>query len=93
MLRYLEISWLMIRNSLIREMSFKGNFLLWITVDLLWFVGQLVFIAAASLVILGLRRLRTRLPFDMPAVARLAPAYAIGGLSAYGRVARLAGLF
>jgi hypothetical protein len=29
----------------------------------------------------------------MPAVARLAPAYAIGGLSAYWRVARLAGLF
>ncbi len=44
MLRYLEISWLLIRNSLIREMSFKGNFLLWITVDLLWFIGQLVFI-------------------------------------------------
>jgi hypothetical protein len=56
-------------------------------------IGQLVFIAAASLVILGLRRLHTHLPFDMPAVARLAPAYAIGGLSAYGRVARLAGLF
>ena len=56
-------------------------------------IGQLVFIAAASLVILGLRRLRKRLPFDMPAVARLAPAYAIGGLSAYWLIARLAGLF
>jgi ABC-2 type transport system permease protein len=42
--RHLEISWLLIRNSLIREMSFKANFLLWIAVDLLWFVGQLVFI-------------------------------------------------
>ncbi len=44
MRRHLEISWLLIRNSLIREMSFKANFLLWIAVDLLWFVGQLVFI-------------------------------------------------
>src|SRR5690349_15629481 len=44
MLRYLEIYWLMIRNSLIREMSFKANFLLWIVVELLWFLGQIVFL-------------------------------------------------
>ena len=44
MRRYLEIYWLMIRNSLIREMSFKANFILWIFVELLWFVGQMVFI-------------------------------------------------
>jgi ABC-2 type transport system permease protein len=42
--RYLEIYWMMIRNSLIREMSFKANFLLWIVVEFLWFVGQVVFL-------------------------------------------------
>ncbi len=44
MQRYLEIYWLMIRNSLIREMSFKANFILWMFVELLWFLGQMVFI-------------------------------------------------
>ena len=44
MRRYLEIYWLMIRNSLIREMSFKANFILWMFVELLWFLGQMVFI-------------------------------------------------
>ncbi len=44
MRRYLEIYWLMIRNSLIREMSFKANFILWMLVELLWFLGQVVFI-------------------------------------------------
>jgi ABC-2 type transport system permease protein len=34
----------MLRNSLIREMSFKANFLLWMAVELLWFLGQIVFI-------------------------------------------------
>src|SRR5438045_6358809 len=33
----------MLRNSLIREMSFKANFLLWMIVEVLWFVGQIVF--------------------------------------------------
>jgi ABC-2 type transport system permease protein len=42
--RYLEIYWLMIRNSLIREMNFKANFLLWIVVEFLWFVGQIIFL-------------------------------------------------
>jgi ABC-2 type transport system permease protein len=42
--RYLSIYWLGARNSLIREMSFKLNFLLWMVVELLWFVGQLAFI-------------------------------------------------
>lgn len=42
--RYLEIYWLMIRNSLIREMSFKANFSLWIVVEFLWFVGQMIFL-------------------------------------------------
>ncbi|MEP6672069.1 MAG: ABC-2 family transporter protein, partial [Chthoniobacter sp.] len=42
--RYLEIYWLMIRNSLIREMNFKANFLLWMVVEFLWFLGQIVFL-------------------------------------------------
>ncbi len=44
MRRYLEIYWLMIRNSLIREMNFKANFILWMIVELLWFAGQMVFL-------------------------------------------------
>ncbi|MGB8353103.1 MAG: ABC-2 family transporter protein [Chthoniobacteraceae bacterium] len=42
--RYLQIYWIMMRNSLIREMNFKANFILWMIVELLWFVGQIVFI-------------------------------------------------
>ena len=42
--RYAEIYWLMIRNSLIREMNFKANFMLWMVVEFLWFVGQIVFL-------------------------------------------------
>src|SRR5256885_1429949 len=44
MKRYLEIYWIMFRNSLIREMNFKANFVLWMFVEMLWFVGQIVFI-------------------------------------------------
>jgi ABC-2 type transport system permease protein len=44
MSRYLAIFRLTARNSLIREMNFKLNFLLWMVVELLWFVGQLAFI-------------------------------------------------
>jgi ABC-2 type transport system permease protein len=44
MRRYLAIYRLTVRNSLIREMSFKLNFLLWMVVELLWFTGQLAFI-------------------------------------------------
>lgn len=44
MRRYLEIYWLMIRNSLIREMSFKANFILWMFVELLWFLVQIFFV-------------------------------------------------
>lgn len=43
MRRYLEIYSIMLRNSLIREMSFKANFLLWLLVEILWFCGQIVF--------------------------------------------------
>jgi ABC-2 type transport system permease protein len=42
--RYVEIYWLMIRNSLIREMSFKANFTLWMVVEFLWFIGQIIFL-------------------------------------------------
>ncbi|HYY14421.1 MAG TPA: ABC-2 family transporter protein [Chthoniobacterales bacterium] len=43
MRRYLEIYSIMLRNSLIREMSFKTNFLLWLVVEVLWFCGQIFF--------------------------------------------------
>src|SRR5256712_10868284 len=41
--RYIEIYSIMLRNSLIRELSFKANFLLWMIVEVLWFCGQIVF--------------------------------------------------
>src|SRR6185436_6081878 len=43
MRRYLEIYSIMLRNSLIREMSFKANFILWMIVEVLWFCGQILF--------------------------------------------------
>src|SRR3954453_6414245 len=43
MRRYFEIYTIMLRNSLIREMSFKANFILWMVVEVLWFVGQIFF--------------------------------------------------
>jgi ABC-2 type transport system permease protein len=43
--RYATVYAAMWRNSVIREMSFKTNFLLWIVVELLWFALQLSFIA------------------------------------------------
>jgi ABC-2 type transport system permease protein len=44
MRRYLNVFLLQTRNSLIREMSFKANFLLWTVVEVLWFLGQILFI-------------------------------------------------
>jgi ABC-2 type transport system permease protein len=41
--RYIDIYSIMLRNSLIRELSFKANFLLWMIVEVLWFCGQIVF--------------------------------------------------
>jgi ABC-2 type transport system permease protein len=41
---YLRVYGVMLRNSLIREMNFKVNFLLWMLVEILWFAGQLIFI-------------------------------------------------
>src|SRR4051795_149404 len=41
--RYIEIYTIMLRNSLIREMSFKANFILWMLVEVLWFCGQIFF--------------------------------------------------
>ncbi len=43
--RYLTIYATLWRNSVTREMSFKGNFILWIVVELLWFGLQLCFIS------------------------------------------------
>jgi len=43
--RYLSIYAALWKNSIVREMSFKTNFLLWIVVELLWFALQLGFIA------------------------------------------------
>src|SRR6478672_8009152 len=43
MRRYFEIWGIMLRNSLIREMSFKANFILWLIVEILWFCGQIAF--------------------------------------------------
>ena len=43
MRRYFEVYSIMLRNSLIREMSFKANFVLWMLVEVLWFCGQIVF--------------------------------------------------
>jgi ABC-2 type transport system permease protein len=37
------------RNSVVREMGFKSNFLLWIVVELLWFALQLCFIGVIYL--------------------------------------------
>ena len=43
--RYLTIYSALWKNSVVREMGFKSNFLLWIVVELLWFALQLSFIA------------------------------------------------
>ncbi len=43
--RYAAIYLAFWRNSLVREMGFKVNFILWIIVELLWFALQLVFMA------------------------------------------------
>ncbi len=43
--RYLNIYSALWKNSVAREMSFKGNFILWIVVELLWFGLQLCFVS------------------------------------------------
>ncbi len=47
--RYLTIYVALWKNSVTREMMFKGNFLLWIVVELLWFALQLSFIGVIYL--------------------------------------------
>lgn len=42
--RYLSLYAALWKNSVAREMSFKGNFILWIVVELLWFGLQLSFV-------------------------------------------------
>ena len=45
MTRYLKIYAALWQNSVVREMGFKTNFLLWIVVEFLWFALQIGFIA------------------------------------------------
>jgi len=45
LLRYFRLYAALWKNSVAREMSFKGNFLLWIVVELLWFGLQLCFVS------------------------------------------------
>ena len=47
--RYLTIYAALWKNSVAREMSFKGNFILWIVVELLWFGLQLSFVSVIYL--------------------------------------------
>jgi ABC-2 type transport system permease protein len=47
--RYATIYAALWRNSVVREMSFKSNFLLWIVVEFLWFGLQLSFIGVIYL--------------------------------------------
>src|SRR6266403_4361095 len=47
--RYLSIYLALWKNSVTREMMFKGNFLLWVVVELLWFGLQLSFIGVLYL--------------------------------------------
>jgi ABC-2 type transport system permease protein len=47
--RYLAIYAALWKNSVTREMTFKGNFLLWILVEVLWFAMQLCFIGVLYL--------------------------------------------
>ena len=43
--RYFNLYLALWKNSVTREMSFKGNFILWIIVELLWFGLQLSFVS------------------------------------------------
>ena len=43
--RYVSIYSALWKNSVARELMFKGNFLMWIVVELLWFALQLTFIS------------------------------------------------
>src|SRR5258706_12799609 len=43
--RYPALYAAMWKNSVTREMSFKGNFILWIIVEILWFGLQLCFVS------------------------------------------------
>ncbi|MBI2926439.1 MAG: ABC-2 family transporter protein [Verrucomicrobia bacterium] len=47
--RYAGIYAMLWRNSVVREMGFKANFLLWIVVELLWFALQLTFVGVLYL--------------------------------------------
>jgi len=55
-------------------------------------IGQLAFIGAAMLVMAGLRRLKPVLPGRLTPMARLAPAYVIGGVAVFWLLERFGGL-
>jgi len=55
-------------------------------------IGQLAFIGAAMLVMAGLRRLKPVLPGRLIPMARLAPAYVIGGVAVFWLLERFGGL-
>ena len=40
---YVRVLWMFLRNSLIREMAFRGNFLIEVITNAFWFSAQLVF--------------------------------------------------
>jgi len=52
-------------------------------------IGQLMFVAAALAAIFALRWLRARLTWDTATFARVAPAYVIGGCSAFWLIQRI----
>ncbi len=47
--RYLVVYRALLKNSVTREMMFKGNFLLWIVVEIAWFAMQIGFISVLYL--------------------------------------------
>src|SRR5204863_8456614 len=47
--RYAALYAMLWRNSIVREMGFKANFLLWIVVEMLWFGLQLAFFSVIYL--------------------------------------------
>jgi ABC-2 type transport system permease protein len=47
--RYAAVYAMLTRNSLVREMTFKTNFVLWIIVELMWFALQITFISVMFL--------------------------------------------
>ena len=87
--RYLTIYAALWRNSVAREMSFKGNFILWIVVELLWFGLQLCFVEVVfsqtstvgtwtqwqMVLLVGARRKFTLRTFMSPRLIEIVPGF------------------